>query len=153
LFVQSELESLLSATIAGLGFELVKAETSGRTMRVFIDHAKSVNVDDCARVSEHLTRLFAVEGVEFDRLEVSSPGLDRELVKPADFVRFAGRKVRLKLKTPVDGRRNFAGILCELREGRVELDQDGGRITVALDNLAKARLVPELAPGVPRRKQ
>lgn len=152
--MQSELESLLSATIAGLGFELVKAEKNGKTMRIFIDHPKGINVDDCARVSEHLTRLFEVERVEFGRLEVSSPGLDRELVKPDDFVRFAGRKVRLKLKMPVDGRRNFTGTLCGLKEGSIELDQEEGRVSVVFGNLAKARLVPESnAPRAPRRKQ
>ena len=152
MFVQSQLEPLVAATVAGLGYELVKVEANGRTLRVFIDRARGVNVDDCARVSEHLTRVFEVERIEFNRLEVSSPGLDRELTKPADFVRFAGREVRLKLKTPVDGRRNFAGTLHELKDGVIELDVEGGRVSIPLADLAKARLVPKALETL-RRKQ
>jgi ribosome maturation factor RimP len=152
LFVQSRLEPLVAATVAGLGYELVKLEANGRTLRIFIDHDRGVNVEDCARVSEHLKRVFEVERVEFNRLEVSSPGLDRELTRPADFVRFAGRQVRLKLKTPVDGRRNYTGTLRELKDGVIELDQESGRVFIPLADLAKARLVPQ-ALEAPRRKQ
>jgi len=152
LFVESRLEALLSPAIAGLGFELVKAETNGRNMRVFIDHARGVSVNDCARVSEHLTRLLEVERVAFERLEVSSPGLDRELTKPADFVRFAGCRVRLKLKIPMNARKNFTGILRELKESVVMLDEEGALVAIALDNIAKAKLVPE-AINVERRRR
>ena len=68
-----------------------------------------MNVDDCARVSNHLTRLFAVESVEYDRLEVSSPGLDRPLRKPEDFERFAGERAQVKLRVPVEGARISSG--------------------------------------------
>lgn len=150
--MQSQLETLFSPAVAGLGFELVKAEANGRNMRIFIDHEKGVSVDDCARVSEHLTRLLAVEQIEFARLEVSSPGLDRELVKPADFVRFAGRKARLKLKNGIDGRKNFSGTLRDLKGGTLVLEVEGASVAIALENVAKARLVPE-TPEVVRRKR
>src|SRR5215468_5528823 len=76
-----KLGELLERTIPPLGYELVDWETSpkGRLVRVFIDKPKGVDVEDCARVSQHLTRLFAVEAIDFERLEVSSPGLDRPL--------------------------------------------------------------------------
>ncbi|MGH8727282.1 MAG: ribosome maturation factor RimP [Burkholderiales bacterium] len=141
--MENRLETLLSPVIAGLGFELGKAESNGRNMRVFIDKESGVSVDDCARVSDHLTRLFDVERIEFGRLEVSSPGLDRELVKPSDFVRFAGQKARLKLKNPLAGRRNFTGVLRESNEGGLTLDVEGTQVSIAFENIAKARLAPE----------
>jgi ribosome maturation factor RimP len=141
-----DLQALLEATLAGMGYELVDLERSGRgrLLRLFIDKPGGVNVDDCAAVSQHLNRLLTVEGVAYDRLEVSSPGLDRALKKERDFVRFAGRKARIKLRVPVDGQRNFVGILGETRAGKVELEIDGRVMSVELDNLDKARLVPAI---------
>ncbi len=77
------LGELLERTLPPMGYELVDWESSpgGRLVRVFIDKPKGVNVEDCAKVSNHLTHLFAVENVDFERLEVSSPGLDRPLTK------------------------------------------------------------------------
>src|SRR3989338_7315530 len=90
---------LVEVTVNGLGYELVDFERSGRgLLRVFIDKPKGISVDDCQTVSNQLTRLFLVENVDYDRLEVSSPGLDRPLKKEADFVRFAGQKAQLKLR-------------------------------------------------------
>lgn len=141
-----DLTALLERTLAGLGYELVDLERSGkgRLLRVFIDKAGGVNVDDCAAVSHHLNRLLPVEGVAYERLEVSSPGLDRSLRKERDFVRFAGQKARIKLRVPVDGQRNFVGVLRETRAGKVELEIDGKLVSLDLDNLDKARLVPAI---------
>lgn len=141
-----DLQALLEKTLAGLGYELVDLERSGRgrLLRVFIDKAGGVNVDDCASVSHHLSRLLPVEGVAYDRLEVSSPGVDRLLKKERDFVRFAGHKARIRLRIPVDGQRNFVGVLREARGGKVQLDIDGRLLSVDLDNLEKARLVPAI---------
>ena len=84
---------LVETTVNGLGYELVDFERSGRgLLRVFIDKPEGVSVDDCQLVSHQLTRLFLVENVDYDRLEVSSPGLDRPLKKEADFVAFCRRK-------------------------------------------------------------
>jgi ribosome maturation factor RimP len=134
---------LVGSTLAGMGYELVDFEISGRGLyRVFIDQPSGITLDDCERVSNQLTRLFAVEGVNYDRLEVSSPGLDRPLKKEADFVRFRGSKVNLKLRMPLEGRKNFTGILGETRDGVLQLEMDDGRVTIELSNLDKARLVP-----------
>ena len=104
---------MLEPTLKGLGYELVDLEVSrnGGLIRVFIDRAGGVNVEDCAAVSNHLTRLFAVEDVDYGRLEVSSPGLDRPLAPAKDFRRFAGERAQVKMRVPVDGRKNFVGIL------------------------------------------
>ena len=139
-----DLQQLLDTTLSGLGYELVDLERSGRgkLMRVYIDKPGGIDVDDCATVSKHLSRVFAVENVAYERLEVSSPGLDRLLRKEQDFVRFAGHKARVKLRVPVEGQRNFVGVLRETRAGKVEIEADGKVVSFDLANLDKARLVP-----------
>jgi ribosome maturation factor RimP len=104
---------LLGQTVPALGYELVDWDMSARTrqIRVFIDKPDGVDVEDCARVSNQLTRLFTVENVDFERLEVSSPGLDRPLKRLADYDRFAGQEAQLTLSAPVDGARRIKGIL------------------------------------------
>jgi ribosome maturation factor RimP len=141
-----DLQALLETTLAGLGYELVDLERSGKGLflRVFIDKPGGIDVDDCAAVSHHLTRLLAVENINYDRLEVSSPGLDRLLKYERDFVRFAGQKARIKLRIPVDGQRNFVGVLRETGAGKVRLEVDGKVLSLDLANLEKARLVPAI---------
>jgi ribosome maturation factor RimP len=140
-----DLQRLLESTLAGLGYELVDVERSGKAklLRIYIDKQGGINVDDCATVSNHLSRVFAVEGIDYDRLEVSSPGLDRPLKKEQDFARYAGQKARIKMRVPIAGQRNFVGVLRETRAGKIEIEIDDGK-TVSLDlaNLDKARLVP-----------
>src|SRR5215471_4775406 len=107
------LGELLEKTLPPMGYELVDWEMSPRSrlVRVFIDKPHGVDVEDCARVSSHLTHLFAVENVDFERLEVSSPGLDRPLIKTTDFSRFAGEEVDMRVRVPVDNARRIKGIL------------------------------------------
>lgn len=141
-----DLSSLLEKTLAGLGYELVEVERPGRgaLMRIFIDKPGGITVDDCATVSNHLTRVLTVENVNYERLEVSSPGLDRPLKKERDFERFAGQKVRVKLRVPQAGQRNFTGVLKHTEAGKVELEVEGRAVAFDLANLDKARLVPEI---------
>lgn len=135
---------LIEQTAEGLGYELVDFETSprGRLMRVFIDSPNGITVDDCATVSNQLTRIFEVENVDYDRLEVSSPGLDRALKKPADFERFAGQDVQLRLSMPIANQRNFAGVLQGLKDGVVLLETEKGLMEIPFEEIEKARLVP-----------
>ncbi|MCX7143167.1 MAG: ribosome maturation factor RimP [Proteobacteria bacterium] len=149
-----KLQGLLETTVVGLGYELVSVELSnrGRMLRIFIDKAAEaagavaggITVDDCARVSNQLARVLEVEDVDYDRLEVSSPGLDRPLKKEADFVRFAGEQVRLSLRVPVGGRRNFIGVMRAVTDGKLELGIEGGTVSLDLANIDKARLVPKV---------
>lgn len=141
-----DLQALLETTLAGLGYELVDLERSGKGLflRVFIDKPEGINVDDCAAVSHHLTRLLAVENIAYDRLEVSSPGLDRSLKKERDFVRFTGQKARIRLRVPVNGQRNFVGVLRETSAGKVQFEVDGEMLSLDIGNLEKARLVPAI---------
>lgn len=137
---------MLEKAIGGLGYELVDVELAnhGRLMRIFIDKVGGVNVDDCATVSNHLARLFAVENVEYDRLEVSSPGLDRRLKRSKDFERFSGERVHVKLRIPINGRKRLAGVLQNVREDGFQLDVDGVLLTIAFADIDKARLVPNI---------
>ena len=105
---------------------------------------RASTVEDCARVSNHLTRLFAVENVDFERLEVSSPGLDRPLRKAADFVRFAGEEAELKLANPIANARKLKGMLRGCEGGAVVVETAKGAVTVPLADIDRARLVPKI---------
>ena len=141
-----DLHELLESTLTGLDYELVDVERSarGKLIRVFIDKPNGVSVDDCVAVSNHLSRLLAVENIDYDRLEISSPGLDRPLKKVADFIRFAGESAKLRLRVALQGQRNFVGILREVNDGVLKLEVDGKMLDLELNNLEKARLVPKL---------
>jgi ribosome maturation factor RimP len=142
----TDVGQLLESTLAGLGYEFVDMERSGKgkLLRVYIDRPEGIKVEDCAAVSNHLSRVFAVENIDYDRLEISSPGLDRLLRKEQDFVRFAGQKARIKVRLPVEGQRNFVGVLRETRAGKVEIEVDGKLVSIDISNLDKARLVPAI---------
>lgn len=141
----TELPELLEKTLSGLGYELVMMERAGRgLMRIFIDKPDGITIDDCVNVSNHLTQLFAVENVDYSRLEVSSPGLDRPLVKPRDYVRFAGEQITLKLRVPRDNRRRLVGRLLGFDANEVRLDMNGVEVAVDLNNVESARLKPEI---------
>lgn len=138
-----DLNTRLEPVLAGLGYELVMLERAGRgLMRIFIDKPDGITIDDCVAVSNHLTHLFTVENIEYDRLEVSSPGLDRPLVKSQDYVRFAGELVTLKLRVPLDNRRKLVGQLVGLEGDTIRLAVDGKDVSVDLRNVDSARLKP-----------
>lgn len=137
---------LLDRLLPGLGFELADVELAnhGRHIRVFIDKAEGVAIDDCVKVSNHLSRVFAVENVDYDRLEVSSPGLDRPLRKRGDFSRFAGERVQVRVRTPLAGRKNFTGILRGLEGDQLHIEVDGKLVLLEFQDLDRARLVPNV---------
>lgn len=141
------LAGIVEPAVAGLGFELVdvQASSQGRWLRVTIDKPGGVSVEDCAAVSRHLSRVFAVERVEYGRLEVSSPGLDRPLRSRADFERFAGQRVDVRMRAPdASGRRRFVGLLRGVDGGAATLEVDGLAVALELDGMERARLVPDL---------
>lgn len=139
------LQALIEPVLTGLGYELVALEQAGRgLLRVYIDAPGGIGVDDCVKVSNQLTRLFMVENVDYARLEVSSPGLDRLLVKEQDFIRFTGEQAQVKLRLPLAGRRKYMGRLAGLTDGVLQLDTESGRVALALIEIESARLVPEL---------
>ncbi len=140
------LEELLESTLKGMGYELIDVEqlAHNKLIRIFVDKEGGITIDDCVTISNHLSRLFAVENIDYGRLEVSSPGMDRPLRKEADFARFTGEVVKLKLRVPLQGQRNFVGVLREINNGIIKLDVEGKLLDFELSNLGKARLVPRL---------
>ena len=145
----ASVEQVLEATVTGLGYELVDLEFGARGFfRVFIDHPAEKNahitVEDCELVTRQLQRVLPVEGIDYDRLEVSSPGLDRVLKKPADFRRFAGEQAEVRLRVPLEGRRRFTGVVQGASDEALELNIDGTVHNFPFTNLDKARLVPKL---------
>lgn len=143
------LQQIVERTLAAMGYELVELELAQRgTLRVFIDAPAGIRMEDCERASHQLSHVLTVEEVDYERLEVSSPGLDRPLNKPADFVRFAGEEVAVKLKRPFEGRRNFEGVLTVEPEGcfGLELIEEAARVGVPGKGGA-ARRVPKSPPS------
>jgi ribosome maturation factor RimP len=135
------------STLAGMGFELVDARASGggRHLAIFIDRPGGITVDHCAQVSRQLARVFAVEGIDYGRLEVSSPGLDRPLRKATDFARFAGSKVDVRMRTPdASGRRRFTGLLRGAQAGVATVEVEGREVALQVDDIERARLVPNV---------
>lgn len=152
-----DLQSLIEKTVMQLGFDLVDFEMSnrGKLLRVFIDKLNprdikdSVNIDDCVLVSNQLGNVLTVEHeIDYDRLEVSSPGMDRVLKKEQDFARFIGERAQIKLRVPLSSegkepRKNFIGILRGLQDGAVQIECDGVVELLLLSNIDKARLSPQ----------
>lgn len=147
------MEELLRKSVGALGYALTDWELSnhGKQLRVFIEKSGNVsepgggiNVSDCEAVSRHLQRVFEVDGIDYDRLEVSSPGLDRKLKTSVDFARFSGFEADVLLRVLVDGRRHVVGRIAGVSGERVELQTDGGMFGFDIANLRRARLVPKL---------
>jgi ribosome maturation factor RimP len=141
------LENAVEPAVTGMGYELVDVQASngGRLLRLFIDKPGGVTLEDCAAISRHLTRVLAVEGIDYERLEVSSPGLDRPLRKASDFVRFAGQRAEIRMRTPdASGRRKFVGVLRGAESGQVSMELEGQTVALALDDVDRAKLIPEL---------
>ncbi len=157
-----DLQGLIDKTVAQLGFELVDLEISnrGKLLRVFIDKLNpkdtkdSVNIDDCVLVSNQLGNVLTVDyEIDYDRLEISSAGMDRVLKKEKDFVRFVGERAQIKLRigikdesaTAVDTtllRKTFLGILKGVEASNVLMECDGITYKLAMSNIDKARLNP-----------
>ena len=171
-------DSVIEQTVEGLGYELVDVEwAGGGVLRVFIDKPGAevladgstiggITIDDCAKVSDQLSRVFTVENVNYERLEISSPGLDRPLKKAAHFARFEGHEAFVKLRTSpggqTRGRKQFQGVLqvvdgapavadgaapaAPTRFGLVMDGTEGGQqlLEFSFDEVEKARLVPRI---------
>ncbi len=143
-----ELIELLEPAIEGMGYELTDLELKlgGRDglIRVFIDKPEGIGLDDCEAVSRQISTVLDVEDPIPGHyvLEVSSPGLDRRLTKVEHFRRFTGEDVRIKLRFPVEGRRNFRGAIRAVDDDNVEVEVDGESHRLPIATIASARLVP-----------
>ena len=157
-----DLHGLVDKTVAQLGYELVDLEISnrGKLLRVFIDKLEptdikdSVNIDDCVLVSNQLGNVLTVDHeIDYDRLEISSAGMDRVLKKEKDFLRFTGERAQIKLRVGIKDegekatettlpRKTFLGILRGVETSNVLMEFEGVTYKLALSNIDKARLSP-----------
>jgi len=146
--VAAKIEAIAARVAASEGMEVVEVAVKGggasRLVRISIDKPQGVTHGDCELVSQQVGTILDVEDVVPGgryTLEVSSPGVERKLVKPDDYTRFQGKKIKLALRQPVEGRRNWEGTLAGFEDGRVTLDT-GGKVPlkVALDEIQKANL-------------
>ena len=141
---------MLEPTIERLGYELtdIELKLGGRSglLRIYIDKDDGVDIDDCEVVSHQVSAILDVEDPIPGNytLEVSSPGLDRTLTKPAHFRRFMGEDIKVKLRFPLDGRRNFRGSLKSADDEVIEVEVDGESFRLPLSTIESARLVPTL---------
>ena len=141
---------MLEPSIESLGYELVGVEyrsggQGGGLLRVYIDSEQGITVDDCQKVSYQVSGVLDVNDPipGHYTLEVSSPGMDRLLFRAEDYRRFAGSLVKLRLAYPVEGRRKFTGRLQGLEDGNILLELDGEQLSLPLEQVDQARLVPE----------
>ena len=152
-----DIAALLAPTVRSLGLELLGVEylpaPGGATLRLYIDvpeaeaAERAVGIDDCEAVSREVSTQLDVEDPISGNytLEVSSPGVDRPLFEAAHFARFAGEQAKVGLKLPQDGRRRLTGRIVSVEGDTVNFDVDGNPFAVAVDNIEKARLVPDWA--------
>jgi ribosome maturation factor RimP len=162
-FEEDRVRAIAERVAATSGLEVVEIELRGggksRMLRVFLDKPAGVTHEDCALFSREFGTILDVEDVVPGGsyvLEVSSPGLDRKLNRAADYERFAGSKVKLMTRQPVNGNRHFEGRLESFRDGRLTLDLSEARkkkrpapdalqkVEIELANVEKANLVPEI---------
>ena len=141
-----DLEQLINKVVTQLGYELVDLEiiNHGQLLRVFIDKLDSINIDDCVAVSNQLNHVLSVEeDIVYDRLEVSSPGMDRVIKKLNDYERFKDERVKIKTRLPILERRNFSGVIKEIKGNIIFLESEGSLIEINFDQIDKARLDPK----------
>jgi len=124
----------------------LSSEGGRRALVFFVDKAAGLTLDDCHYLSDRIGAMLDGENLVSGNyaLEVSSPGFDRVIKKEKDFQRFAGRRVRVRLKLPVEGQRNFKGILKGCEAGEVSLEADGRAVRFAFSGVDEARLDPEV---------
>lgn len=153
-----EVASLVEPILQDMAFELVDVEflhSQGRwVLRLTIDREGGVTIDDCARVSRELGDLIEVKDLIRQRyyLEVSSPGLDRPLKKEKDLLRALGKKIKVKMKTPIQGRRNYSGSLSDFADGTLTMKVEQGEVALPWTQVQKANLIYEFNDPSTRAK-
>ena len=141
-----DLETLIEKLVTQLGYELVDFETvnGGQILRIYIDKGDLIDIEDCTKVSNHVNNVLSVEtDYDYERLEVSSPGLDRVIKKLNDFDRFKGEKIKIKTRFAIENRKNFKGILSGTKSESIMIKVDNESLLIEFDNIDKARLDPD----------
>ena len=141
-----DLETLIEKLVTQLGYELVDFETvnGGQILRIYIDKGDLIDIEDCTKVSNHVNNVLSVEtDYDYERLEVSSPGLDRVIKKLNDFDRFKGQKIKIKTRFAIENRKNFKGTLSGTKGESIMIEGDNESLLIEFDNIDKARLDPD----------
>jgi ribosome maturation factor RimP len=150
--LEIRISTLAEETAASMGMEIVLVEIKGdgnqSMVRVFIDQPNGITLDDCERFSKRFSVALDIEDwIPFRYvLEVSSPGVNRPLVKEADFVRFCGKNAKIRTRSPIEGQRNFKGKIVGIAEGRLGLEVAPGKeVVIVLADIEKANLMADLS--------
>ena len=141
-----DLETLIDKLVTQLGYELVDFETinGGQILRIFIDKGDLIDIEDCTKVSNHVNNVLSVETYyDYERLEVSSPGLDRVIKKLSDFERFKGQKIKIKTRFAIENIKNFKGTLFGTKGESIMIEIDNESLLIDFENIDKARLDPD----------
>jgi len=141
-----DIETLIEKLVTQLGYELVDFETvnGGQILRIYIDKGDLIDIEDCTKVSNHVNNVLSVEtDYDYERLEVSSPGLDRVIKKLNDFDRFKGQKIKIKTRFAIENRKNFKGTLSGIKEESIMIEVDNESLLIDFENIDKARLDPD----------
>lgn len=145
---EARIEALVAPTLEAIGYDVVRVRLQGtkrRTLQIMIERTdgNEITVDDCSVASVAVSALLDVEDpiVGAYQLEMSSPGIDRPLVKKADFERYAGFDARIETKQPVEGRKRFRGRLLGVTDGTVRLRHDSGTVAIGVEDIATAQLL------------
>ncbi|MCX7831943.1 MAG: ribosome maturation factor RimP [Actinobacteria bacterium] len=148
--IEEQVENLIERVLESEGIEIVDIEyvpaPKGGRLTIYIDKEGGVDIDTCARVSELISPILDTTDIFKSRyyLEVSSPGIERRIKKRRDFERFKGREVRVETKVPVDGRRNFKGIISDVFEKSFVIAEESGEHEIRFDDIKKANLVVDI---------
>ncbi len=143
-----KIEELLQPGVESLGYELVCVELLQRgsaILRLYVDAADGVGVKDCEAVSRYVSGVLDVDDPLVGQyvLEVSSPGADRPLVSADHFLRFRGQQARVQLRRPLDGSKNFRGVIVDVVDAELQREVDGELLVLPLAIIRRARLVPD----------
>ena len=146
--MNTNLEEFVSKIVVQMGYELVDFEfqNQGKLIRIFIDKPASVTIDDCVDVSNHLNHVLTVEeDIDYERLEVSSPGFDRVIKKIEDFQKFKGENIKIKTRTPIMNQRNFKGEVLDVKGLVIMIKTpEQEEVNIDFDNIDRARLDPKM---------
>ena len=148
--LRDQLGELLGPVVAGLGYELWEIEyaprAGGGLLRLYIDSPDGISLDDCEKVSRAVSAVLdEADPIPNEyTLEVSSPGMDRVLRTQAQFARFAGERVKVEMIQLIKGRKRFQGRLKQVGESEITLEMDGGEVSLPIEDIHRARLVPDV---------
>lgn len=145
-----KIEEMLQPGVESLGYELVCVELLQRrnaVLRLYVDAAEGVGVEDCETVSRYVSGVLDVNDPVAGNyvLEVSSPGADRPLVTQEHYLRFQGREARVQLRQPLNGSKNYRGVIIDATEDSLQLEVDGRVVILPLQSIRRARLVPSFS--------